>query len=472
MLKFPQIILSFLIMLTLIAGVVFSHPHQSFAAEEAKTADITKYNPGTYKCDMPAGQLIQPLIDCITKPVRAAILKPATPGAVPAIGPPAPGSIGLLAFVSQYMAKLVAITMILAVVIFGLKVFNVRNNPFTVGLSTLIKIGIALFLINNFGGFGEKLYDGFDEIVNFSNIGGTTIWAQIDAFLSDLLGFTVGNTGDINQGILALLNGSIFAKSLGIMVTVIGLFAIGSLLLFILQATYLYLSSYIGFGFMLAISPIFAIFLMFGYTERYFSKWLELILSTVLTPLLMLSFISMFLDIQPTGSGPPTPGLLRLAVDDVFIALGRGDKTEGKNYIKRCILTDQALFSSYMLPTDSTLVDQLACKNSPNPLNCSELDKNNSAPTWLNSSLIGNFDYMPFTVTKVDCGVDSLTGIDDDQIKKNVFNALAVLFLYGMLINAMLHRIPDIAQDIANGVNVGISSLETPVQSLVSMIRR
>lgn len=444
-------------LLMLLAGMMFVQPEQSLAADDAKTVDLTKYNPNALKCDMPPGQLLQPLVDCITTPIRAAVLKPATG--------PTDKNMGLLAFVCYYMGKLVIWAMYLAIAIFGLKVLGLRNNPFTVGLGLLIKLGIIFFIISNFGGLGDKLYQSFDQIVNFANISGTTVWAQIDAFLSDLLGFVTGDTNSIDQGILALLNGSIFAKGMGIMITVIGLFAVGSLLLFIFQAVYLYLSSFLGFGFLLAIAPIFVVFLMFNYTERYFSKWLELIISSVLTPLLLFSFMGIFLDIQPQGGGPVQPGLLRQSVDNVFIALGMGDKAEGKSYVKRCVMPNQPLFSSYMLPTDSNLVDKLAC---PPPLlpNCSERDRNNGVPTWFDSSLFRSFDYMPFTITKIECGTF------DDEIKKNVIEALIILFIYGAIINAMLHRIPDIAQDLANGVNVGISSLSTPIQSLVSMIRR
>lgn len=208
-----------------------------------------------------------------------------------------------------------------------------------------------------------KLYDAYDEIVNMGNASNTTIWAQIDLFLSDLLGFTTGARGSIKEGIIALLNGSIFAKSLGVMLSLIGVFAVANLLMLILQTMYLYLASFMAFSFLICLGPLFILFFIFGYTERFFSKWFELIITTFLTPLLLFAFLGIFINETPpqNGSTQPTPGLIKQAVIDVFVALGNGNYSEGKNYVKRCLLPAQPLLSSFLLPTDSNLADKMAC---------------------------------------------------------------------------------------------------------------
>lgn len=457
MTKLGKVTIFFTMVIALFTVLAFLSPQNSLAAD-AKTADLTKYNPGPLRCEMLPGQLVEAIIDCIRMPIKAVVLKPAASLTDP--------EMGILAFVSTYMTKFLILVIILAVVVFGLKVFNSRGSPYTVGLGTLLRIGIAAILVVNFGGLAPRLFEVFDEIANMGNQGGISIWKQIDVFLSDLLGFVNGTPGDINQGIIALLNGSLFAKSLGAMLTIIGAFAIGSLLMFILQAMYLYLISFIGFAFLLAISPIFVLFFIFGYTERFFSKWFELMLATVLTPLLMFAFLGIFLDIPATGGGTPTPGIIRAAVDDVFIALGRGDKFEGKNYIKRCLLPSQPLATSFLLPTDSNMVDKIACPP-PLPANCDERNKFNAAiHTWLNPYMFRSINYVPFTVTMIDCGTD------DAKIKKDTFYALLVLFLYTAFLNAMLHRIPDIARDLANGVSIDLSHISSPASSIASMIRK
>lgn len=442
-----------IIALAIFTIIVFLHPQQPLAAD-AKTADFTVFNPGTYECKMLPGQLVEALIDCIRTPVKAVVLKPDN----------GTENIGLLAFISKYMAKFLILVTILAIVIFGLKVFNVRNNPYTVGVGLLIKIGIAFILLNNLGGFATKLFDVFDELVNLGNNGGVSIWKQIDLFMSELFGFVTDSPGDIEKGIITLLNGSIFSKNIGIMLSIVGVFAIGSVIMFILQSMYLYLSSFIGFAFLLAISPIFILFFVFNYTERFFSKWFELVIATILTPMLMFAFLGIFLDTASPDSATPTPGIIRQAVDRVFEALGNGDKAEGHNYVKRCLTPAQPLVGSYLLPTDSNMIDKLACP--PPLLVCDERDKNNSSvQTWLNPYLFKSFNYMPFTVVTLDCGEK------DQDIKRNVYLALLTLFLYVAFINSMLHKIPDIATDLANGVSVGVSHISTPVMGILKSLK-
>lgn len=467
MTRFPKIAIFFTALAIVFAMATLLQPYNSLAAD-AKTADLTKYNPGTYKCEMLPGQLTQALIDCITTPVKAAVLKPRTPGnAAPGgIGPVQQDEIGMLAFVSEYVGKFLTLAITLSLVLFGLKVFNVRNNPYAVGIGLLIKIGIAFMLINNFGGFATRLYDVFNELVNMGNFGGTPIWTQIDLFLSNLFGFVSDSPSDIEKGVMALLSGSIFSKGLGITITLVGVFAIGSVITFILQAMFLYLISFIAFSFLLAISPIFVIFFIFGYTERFFSKWFELMLSTVLTPLLMFAFLSIFLDVPATGGGQPVPGIIRQAVEEVFIALGNGDRTAGKNYVKRCLKTAQPLVSAYLLPTDPNLADKLACPPPQLP-DCQRRDQyNGTMQSWLNPFIAGNLNYTPYTVSTIDCG------INNDEIKEKVFKALLALFIYVAFINAMIHRIPGIATDLANGVNVGMTHLSSPIMSMLDSLKR
>jgi hypothetical protein len=460
MTKFPLITKFLAIVAILFAMAIFLQADNALAAD-AKTADLTKYNPGTYKCEMLPGQLTEALVECITTPVKNVVLKPATGNNQ--------NEMGLLAYVSKYMGNFLKIVITLSIVMFGLKVFNVRSSPYNAGIGLVIKLGIALLLVNNFGGFAPRLYDVFNELVNIGNLGGTPIWKQIDLFLSNLFGFVSNSPSDIEKGVMALLSGSIFAKGLGITITLVGVLAIGSVIIFILQAMFLYLISFIAFSFLLAIGPIFAIFFIFGYTERFFSKWFELILSTVLTPLLMFAFLSIFLDVQAPaggGSGPPSPGIISQAVEEVFIALGNGRRDAGKDYVRRCLKTAQPLVSAYLLPTDPNLADKLAC---PPPLlpDCQRRDEyNGTMQSWLNPYIAGNLNYTPYTVSTIDCG------INDSKIKEEVFKKLLALFIYVAFINAMVHRIPGIATDLANGVNVGMTHLASPVMSMIDSIKR
>ncbi|MEQ1705041.1 MAG: hypothetical protein ABL867_03605, partial [Rickettsiales bacterium] len=70
-----------------------------------------------------------------------------------------------------------------------------------------------------------------------------------------------------------------------------------------------------------------------------------------------------------------------------------------------------------------------------------------------------------FTFVTLDCGEK------DQDIKRNVYLALLTLFLYVAFINSMLHKIPDIATDLANGVSVGVSHISTPVMGILKSLK-
>lgn len=451
----------FALLLALFVAIVFLQPRTVFAAA-AETADLTLPEVGTYTCNPPPGQLVEAIVRCVEAPVRAAVLK--------AFDATNPSRSGLLAKTSYYMFQIVKVMLILAIVLFGIRILNFRNNPFAVGVGLLIRIAIVMLLVYNngaynFGGYATNFFNMFDEIVNLGNQGGVSPWRQIDAFLSDLIGFVTNEPSEINRGIIALLNGSFFAKNFGILLTVVGVFAIITLIKFILQAVYLYLASIIAFGLLIAIVPIFIPFFIFGYTERYLTKWFDLIISTILTPLLMFSFLGIFLDVPPVGLGPPSPGILRTTVERIFIALGNGNYDDGKNYIERCLRSNQPV-GSYLLATDANMSERLVC---PPPLlpDCPERDKvKSSVQIFMNPFVYRSFNYSPLNVPMIDCG------INDSNIKRDVFLELLNLLIYAYIIKEMLKKIPDISSDLASGMSTGVSSLTPQIKRFFSMLKK
>jgi len=246
------------------------------------------------------------------------------------------------------------------------------------------------------------------------------------------------------------------------MITIAGTICVVTMLLFIFQAVYLYLISLIVFGMLVVISPIvFALYIFqYRWTDRFMTKWFDIVLSTMLAPLLMFAFLSLFLD-TPVQMGPSNPGIFTRQVDKIF------DKLGGTDYVQRCLRTDVPFMSSWLLPANNSMADVLAC---PPPLapGCDQENVDtNSMQTFVNPYLNRALNYAPLNVPLIDCGAG------DERMKIEVYFALVELLFYALVVNIMLRHIPDIAQDLANGVATGAAELASPINRVVhSMMNR
>lgn len=434
-----------IILFFLLSAIVVLQPGSSYAEIVTPDTDLTEHFLGTYSCDFPSGQFTEAIIKCIEIPVRKAVLKPGT---------------GLAVSVAHYSMLIFGPLALLAMMILGIRVMNGERNARALGISFLIRLGIIFFLGMNVIWFATKSFDIFDQIVAIGNKG-VLPWTQIDLFLNSLMEFGTDDPASINKGIVLLLNGSFLSKNLGAMLTIVGVFIIFYMLLFSIQAVYLYISSVIGFAVLIIIFPIVFTFYIFHYkwTERFFTKWFDIALSLMLTPLLMFAFLGIFMDTPSTTGGAPTPGALTKLVDDIFTKLG------GKDYVQRCLRVDQPFMSSWLMPTDPNFVDDTACpKNNPN---CTEKNKDsNSVQTFMNPLLYRSLNYSPLYVPMIDCG------INDRKIKIAVFQKMLELLIYVVLIQSMLSKIPSISSDLSKGVSTSVSDIMSPVHTALNMAGR
>lgn len=388
------------------------------------------------------GRYTQLIVDCIRIPVKNAVL-----------GTSNSSIIGLLPLMSAYMTTITAILMALAVIFFGIKLLAGEPNVGSTAFSTILRLGFVLAFSMELADLGETVFNIFDQLLNLVTPAGFSPWVQIDAFLGKLLGFAPGT--QIQDGILGMLNGSFFAKNFGLMLSLVGIFTVISLLLFIFHVTYLYLSSIIAIGFLLLISPIIIPFALFNYTKRLSEKWLNMLISSMLTPMIMFALLTMFLGIP--GKPAPDDGVFQEYIDQIFLALG-------PDYLNQCIHAKQPLTKAWLLPTDANKWNTIACEN--NTAACTEIDKNYS-PTQLFMYQNANrsLNYSPFNVQIFDCG------IRDASIKKEVMKYLFLILFMTVIMNSILSRIPSVASDISGGAATGVTNLISPVTTIMNRLR-
>jgi hypothetical protein len=440
---------------SLLIIALFFQPQFASAEEITATTNITDDLAHiTYTCTPAAGQYTQALINCFNWPIRNAVLRPVT---------------GLLVKVSDFSRFFLSAVVTLSIALLGIRIMGGEKNVIPQSMSFLIRLGIAAGYTYNLGGLGGRFFSMFDEVSMWGMPPPPacpplpalcppppTPWLMFDTFISDLLGFMTTDPSSINNGIIALLSGSFFAQNMGALLTIIGLFTIFVLLSAIFQAMYLYLSSMLAIAFLIVIAPLFVPFLVFNYTERFLMIWFNLYISAILTPLIMFTIVGLFLD-SPVAVGPPAPGIFRVAVNNIFSDLG------GTDYVRRCLYLNQPITDSWMLPTNSSLADELKCKGTGLAA-CPERDRITSATQlFINPLLYQSLNYSPLSVPKIDCGVD------DAEIKKNVLFSMFKLLIYSVLLYFILSKIPEISHGLSNGATIGLSNLTDNISSRMNV---
>lgn len=442
----------------------------------ADIIDITKnpntFNPvnidktDTFRClDPTSYKYTEQIILCFNQPIRNAVLDPTN---------------GLLIKVSDIMSDAVLIVIVVVIAAFGVRMLGAEQQLSPRGLALLLRIGIMLFLVNGLGGYAGALFDIFDELVTVVTPNNFNPWQSIDIFLGELLGFPTADfqTRQIKDGIIGLLEGSLFAKNFGAMLTVVGGFAVLGLLIFIFQAVYLYISSVLAIGFLIIITPVIFPFIVFERTRGFLDRWLNLYISSLLTPMLMFSMLYVF--IIPNTDDTVTPqGIFKTAIDDIIVQLG-GTTTSGTDYMQRCLHNNQPIVFSASRATDPNLYNELTGLNPEHNLSLSPL----AAPvqSFYDPNLQKAFENkaipapIPTNVPIVDCGTTySATGdkIDiDKEMKDKILKDLLVILIFAVLMNAMLSKIPIISADMTSGATTGVSNLISPLTRMINLARR
>lgn len=145
-------------------------------------------------------------------------------------------------------------------------------------------------------------------------------WLGLDCLLDTIIGVkgkdqlavaanvTAGNsaTGGYNsaisnertgltRGLLFFFSSSMQTSILGLLFGIIGFIFILSTLFLVIKTFFTYIASYIGIAFLVIISPLMIPLILFRITKQYFDKWVKMMISFALQPVLMMVFLSLSL---------------------------------------------------------------------------------------------------------------------------------------------------------------------------------
>ncbi len=210
------------------------------------------------------------------------------------------------------IASAINATIMLAVVIYGIMIMipgfieRISRDTFVF----LLKITFVVWTTSNledimdlFFMIMDSLIVAVTDIVSFNDIGEfgensrcpsfLPMWVRLDCLVNMIIGIDAAN--DLGNGLLAFFFGSFVSGSIGTLVGIIGLYFTVNILLGILKAVHIYLMASMSIVFLLILGGMFIPLVFFKNTFEYFRKWITMITSMILQPVLLFAFLTIVL---------------------------------------------------------------------------------------------------------------------------------------------------------------------------------
>lgn len=198
--------------------------------------------------------------------------------------------------------------MTLMIIIFGVGfVIGVIQPSFGQVLVRLVKFGIIVALISPggwqfFSDYMVRFFnDGTDSLVKSVMYIGTGVPVPADAspfFQFDRLAAFI-----IQPDTIIAIMGSLFAGGpYGMMMGGLMIFALMGFVGLLVTALRIYAVSYVARALLLGLAPVFFIFLLFEKTKQLFMTWVNALLSLMLQPILLFTFLSFFIILIESAS--------------------------------------------------------------------------------------------------------------------------------------------------------------------------
>lgn len=353
--------------------------------------------------------------------------------------------------VSIYIQGTVAAAVILAVTFHGAQIMSGEREFAAKSIAFVIRVGLVVMFSFNLNGLAGYVFGVADQLLQLS-VGGYSPWKQIDDFLGTLFGFAPGIL--MFQGLMWLIAG-LFAgtASLGMASGLIMAFI--QIVLFVIEVIYVYLTSILVLAFIVIISPIFIPTALFLYSERFFTKWLDHMISAMLIPVFVFGFLYMSL------------GVFSILICNVVtiilptyacaVPFDPADPPDFNPFWRM----NQPVYS-WLMPTDPNFSNELK-----KTLEQSGHKEKLAAPVQV---VINPFDRGGFNANTFNLpGVNF--GLDNNKKNQQLLFALITLWLYASIMKDMLKKMPEVAQEIARAAS-GIAFQDTNLKAKMGRLSR
>lgn len=121
-----------------------------------------------------------------------------------------------------------------------------------------------------------------------SNVNASQMLTDAKAFNEDL------NNGEagMQRGLMFLFFSSMQTSVIGAILAVVGLIFIWGLVQITIKSLFIFITGYMGVAVLMIISPLFIPLVLFQVTRGYFDKWVKLLISFALQPVVILLFVA------------------------------------------------------------------------------------------------------------------------------------------------------------------------------------
>lgn len=377
-----------------------------------------------------------------------------------------------------------AITLVVSLFGYRLSVGETELNRKTMGL--LLKIGVVMMFGFNFGGglfggpgwtletFGatttlqdavvkslwSTVWSGGSQncpaggfaagAPSYSYIAasGVNVWASIDCILGKLFGF--GGSFLMASSIFGMLGSILGSGTIGVMAFFFGLTTLLTIMFFALRCVYIFLVSYVFIGFLIVISPFVMPTLMFRTTQFMFDAWLKNLVSALLIPAALFTYLCLILPLLDSVVMGNDPDSLQSAVSDTEV------QNAYRNLQQQCAMPG--------LSTDFAWYNQLA--GSMNIQN------------WTQSGPMRHPTTPSMSAAADACQNMQMTSLDfgNNHVMKlwEIAYALMQVFLVGVLVTMVMNMIPTLVSGWTGGWTAARAA-ESPVpgqQQLGALVNR
>ncbi len=454
-----------------IARILFAALLSCWLAGWALPAQAAETPPATLTLDacnselgitLDVWQYVAKVVNCVKFTIIKATLEPQT---------------GLLPIMSDFLAPLVAVMMVFALILFGIKVIG-GDSDVRKTIGFLLRLALVWGFFYNLGGLGGAVFQIMDELVCMVNMSsvqpieseqtampgvlpgsnnqivmfeggvnqGCYPWNMMDKIAGKLFGF--GEHALLANGLMGIVAASLFSSTMGILIFLTGFMALLDVLFMILRIMFIYLSAVLAAAFALIISPLVIPMALFYTQEVYFKKWTHMLITAVITPMFLFAFVGMFI------------GIYDLLIDRLIYILSDLD-ANGQPHFDAYWRLNQPKFS-WLMPADPNLAQDFE-------------DITRSQETG--SSAVQSF-VNPYLRRAMDTNMVVAPGVDfgegGTKIIQQLVLGFASLWIFSTLMKSMIAKMPEIAKNIAGSaldLNYQSAPMEAGIKNAMNQAR-
>lgn len=284
---------------------------------------------------------------------------------------------------------------------------------------------------------------------------GSSMWKRADCIFDMIIGLstsavlsTTPNAGGEYEGLARGMMGFFYynlqSGALGVLIGIIGLYICFNLLMALLKASYTYIIALLIITFLFIIGIMFMPLIMFKNTFEYFAKWVKMILSMLLQPLILFAYLN----------------VLFVAFDLMLYS--------GEHSLLNAIVVEGPVVTQapgFNLHDYMEANDKYATNSKGVGLTLDKKDLPAQSPVSENEGVLGNIKYIEQAANYAGEGLTDLPihleyriidYQDEAKFPEGAAGILGATLLVGLcsyILLTFLDFIPQLAQDLAGGVH-------------------